>query len=268
MKNLILLFVFILLFFSCKNENNKTNTSKSNVNTVLPLSFKKNSLSLQSDLCNNENEMECATVKMDYYLAAGGKKEIREKINTSLEEILANNFIMGEKEDVKNQDLEKIAKSFITDYEHYLSDEKNRGFITPFANETETKILYESPEVICFSFSNYSNTGGAHPNYFTLLANFNKVTGEQIKGDQILKDRSELAPILEVLAKEKYKISEDQNLKDIGLYYEGDAFPVNDNIGILKDSIILEYNPYEVGPYVLGGITFKIAKSDIQDLLK
>lgn len=268
MKKLITFFIFTLLFYNCKNENPKTATPKKTVETIAPLSFKVDNLSLKSDLCDNKNEMECATVKMSYYLATGGKDEVRKKINSSIEEILANNFIMGEKKDVINMDFKKVAQSFITDYETYMSDEKNRDFITPYENETEAKILYESPEVICFSFSNYSNTGGAHPNYFTELINFNKTTGEQIKADQILKDRQKLSPILEQQAKIKYGIAADQSLKDIGLYYEGSAFPVNDNIGILKDSIILEYNPYEVGPYVLGGITFKIAKSEIKDLMK
>jgi len=268
MKNLITLFIIISLFFGCNNDIPKNNSTKTPVESIVPLSFKLNNLSLKSDLCNNENEMECATVSIKYYMAEGGKKETKEKINTTIEEILAYHFIVGEKKDVVDTDLKKAAQSFIIDYEKDMSDEKNRGFVTPYAIETDCEILYESPELVCFSFSNYSNTGGAHPNHFTSLVNFDKKTGEQIKANQILKDRQQLSPILERQAKEKYNIAEDQSLKDVGLYYEGNTFPVNDNIGILKDSIILEYNPYEVGPYVLGGITFRIAKSDIKDLMK
>ncbi len=265
MKKLISILVFTLLFFSCKNKN--PNTIKTSIENNTDLIFKSNNLSFKSDLCDNENKIECATVNMNYLMATGGKTTIREKINSTIEDILANHFIIGEEKEVLNTDFKKAAQSFITDYEEYIGEEKNRGFITPYSNETECKILYESPEIICISFSNYSNTGGAHPNYFTQLINFDKTTGEQIKADQILKDRQKLSPILERQAKVKYRVEEDQSLKDIGLYYEGNIFPVNDNIGILKDSIILEYNPYEVGPYVLGGITFKIAKSEIKDLM-
>lgn len=268
MKKPFLFLVFTLLFFCCKNDNKTTTTKKTNIENTTPLLFKSNQLSLKSVLCDNKNEMECATVKMTYYMATGGKPEVRAKINSTMEEVLANNFIPGESSEVPETDFEKVAQTFISDYEEYMSKEENRGFITPYANEMECEILYESPEIVCFSFSNYSNTGGAHPNYFTQLINFDKTTGEQIKADQIIKDRQKLSPILEQQAKVKYDIAENQNLKDVGLYYEGNAFPVNDNIGILKDSIILEYNPYEVGPYVLGNITFKIAKSDIKDLLK
>ena len=268
MKKLIFFLVFTFVtasFFCCKNEPKSKNTKIPDNSS--PLSFKLNQLSLKSDLCNNENEMECATAKMTYYMAIDGKSEVREKINATIEKILASNFISGEPSDVPNTDLKKMTQTFITDYEEYMSKEENRGFITPYAYEMGVEIFYESPKLICFSFSSYSNTGGVHPNYFTQMINFNKITGEQIKADQIIKDRQKLSPILEQKAKVKYKIASDQNLKDIGLYYEGDKFPVNDNIGILKDSIILEYNPYEVGPYVLGGITFKIAKSEIQDLM-
>lgn len=49
---------------------------------------------------------------------------------------------------------------------------------------------------------------------------------------------------------------------------QGEHFPINDNMGILKDSLIFTYPPYEVADYATGGIDIFVAKSEIQHLLK
>lgn len=269
MRKLIFLFVITLFFSYCKNEtnNNKKPPTKESIKKIEPLAFAKKSYSLQSELCKNEEEMQCAEVKIDYLNAKDGEESIRKKINQSIEEKLANMFIDGEQQDVKNISFEKAAQGFIADYEAFVKEDGNDNFITPYANETTCEILFDSPELLCIAFANYSNTGGAHGNYFTDLVNFNKKTGDIIQPKEILKNKAQLSKLLEQQAKKHYRVPEGQNLKDFGLYYEGNDFPVNDNIGILQDSLIFEYNPYEVGPYVLGGMSLKVAKTEVKDLL-
>lgn len=269
MKNLIYLFVITLFFSFCKNKKNNTSTTPPTtvkVPTVTALDFVLDSLDLKSKLCENPNDEKCAEVKINYFLATEGEEEVRNKINNKIQTILSGMFFEETADDSPGKDYVRAAMTFISDYETYVADEKN--YIARHSNLTDSKILHESPELICMSFSNWSYAGGMHGNYSTRLVNFDKKTGEEITADKILKDKNQLSPLLEKKVRKHYKIEDNSSLKDFGLYYEGEQFPVNDNVGILKDSIVFEYNPYEVGPYVLGGMTLTIAKSDIKELLK
>lgn len=266
---MIMLLGFSLIFSFCKNdkESSKTTSVTPPSVNVTPLNFAFDSYELRSPSCENEDEMQCAEVKMKFYKARNGEEQVRQKINDKIEAVLAEMFFLLDDEVEKRKDFKVAAQSFIDDYENFIKDEKESGFITPYQNETECEILYESPELVCFSFFNYNYTGGAHPNSFMRLVNFDKKTGEVISANQILKDKTAIAPLAEKVVKDQYKVDHDQTLKDFGFYYEGDIFPVNNNIGILEDSLIFQYDPYEIGPYALGHVSFKIAKSEIKDLL-
>lgn len=270
MKRMIMLLGFSLIFSFCKNKKESSKTPSVETPTpvkITPLNFAFDTYELQSPSCENEDEMQCAEVKMKFYMARNGEEQARQKINDKIEAVLAEMFFLLDDEVEKRKDFKLAAKSFIDDYENFIKDEKESGFITPYQNETEGEILYESPELVCFSFFNYNYTGGAHPNSFLRLINFDKQTGELISVNQIIKNKAALAPLAEKAVKDQFEVSNDQTLKDFGFYYEGDTFPMNDNIGILEDSLIFQYDPYEIGPYALGHVSFKIAKSEIKDLL-
>jgi hypothetical protein len=47
----------------------------------------------------------------------------------------------------------------------------------------------------------------------------------------------------------------------------GDAFVISENVMFTDDSLVLIYNPYEIGPYVMGEIRVAIPLKDVEKII-
>lgn len=126
--------------------------------------------------------------------------------------------------------------------------------------------LSSSDDFLSFSNNTYSFLGGAHGS--SALQTFNIDFKE--KKILTLADLFNTADYKTVLLnKINEQIKNSQELKDKLYPDKQTVSDINDNAFYLKDnSLVIYYQPYDIGPYVSGFISFEISLDELKDILK
>ncbi len=122
-----------------------------------------------------------------------------------------------------------------------------------WAVERKVTLAFQHPKVLTLTASDYSYTGGAHPLMVELLASFDLEQGRPLMLSDLLRPgyREPLTALVEAELKRVRGLDPETNLVDEGFFLE-EGFRLTDNFGVLADCLRFYYNPYEIGPYVLG----------------
>ena len=91
---------------------------------------------------------------------------------------------------------------------------------------------------------------------------------KELTTSDIISDTTKLKQILEKEFRSEKGMGEDQTFADVGFYINDGDFLLNDNIAITEESIIVQFNPYEIAPYSEGSTTLIIDKDKLDGLLK
>lgn len=205
---------------------------------------------------------ENAIITISYPKAVGNEK-IADRINTTIENFLANEINMSEKND-KNLELEEAVRDFDEEYKLFKDD---------FSDSTqewealiESELNYDSDEILCVTVNSYLDTGGAHGNSHITFLNFDKRSGKLLKTKDIIKDEEGFKKLVQPYFEKATKpLSDDEEIQDL---FFGEAFQLPENIGFNSEGIILLYNIYEIASYVQGVTEFTIPYEEAKPYLK
>ncbi|MGA9238650.1 DUF3298 domain-containing protein [Robiginitalea sp.] len=117
---------------------------------------------------------------------------------------------------------------------------------------------YEDPFLLTIELETYIFTGGAHGYGATRYLNFDKKTGAELSGSELLKDPEAFSAFAERAFREKYDIPAGAPINSTGFMFEDNQFTLPENIGLSADAIVLHYNPYEVASYADGSLILEI----------
>ncbi len=197
------------------------------------------------------------------YPKAEGNDDIAKKINTTIENFLANEINLTETPD-KVLTLEEAIKGFDREYKSFKDD---------FADTTqqweaviESEVTYESENIICIAVNSYLDTGGAHGNSHVTFMNFDKKTGKLLKQKDIITDLKAFKKFVQPYFKKATLPLSDEDMIEDPFYGEG--FQLPENIGYGEDGIILLYNVYEIASYAQGITEFSIPYESTNPYLK
>jgi hypothetical protein len=129
-------------------------------------------------------------------------------------------------------------------------------------------ILYQTSRLLSLSMADYSFTGGAHGNSRELYYCYDLRLGKRLNiGDVI--DTLRYSKAMSALLEQQYRINNqippDTRLRES---LSQDTIPLHGNFYLTGTGIGFEYNPYEIGPYVLGGISFFFPYSQVMPYLQ
>ena len=113
-------------------------------------------------------------------------------------------------------------------------------------------------------------TGGAHPNTYHYILNFDTKTGDKLEFHDIFKEGCEeqlTAMLLEALMKQA-NVSTLDELRESGyLYFDMDMFIPN-NFVLGNDGVRFLYNRYEIACYAMGDISITLDYKTLKDIMK
>jgi len=162
------------------------------------------------------------------------------------------------------KNFDSITQNFFSQYETLKRDfpETGEQFL-----EAIGKKDFEDNNVLTYSLTSFTFTGGAHPNTFLLYLNILKNSPHCLSINEIFKSgfENKLNNIIETKFRKQHNLSLSQPLTDAGLFENKISF--NSNFAMLGDNIRFYYNPYEIGPYAMGGITIDIPITDLKEIL-
>ena len=116
------------------------------------------------------------------------------------------------------------------------------------------------------SFSNYSFTGGAHPNSQLEYHFIDKKSGKELKLKDICINLNELNKRAEPYFLKQNEIPENTDYQEYGLSFENNTFHVSNNFWFEKEYLTFFYNQYEIGPYAAGVFEISIPLSEVEEL--
>lgn len=259
MKKLIILFVGIVLFASCRNEK-KAETSSNTETKADTLTYNYDSVKVYSkNIVKIDAELKDtakATVKYPVFKNDALNKHIQRKILDYFSE-----------EDPSIISYQEIANSFIRGYDSFVNDNKN----TPqsWFLIIDVRVLKQSSNYIALRYLHGDYAGGAHPNSSITFINFNPKTNQPITLDSLIEanQKPKLLAVAEAIFRKNEKLTPteplaDQYFFDKGKFALAQSFYVNDK------GLVFLYNPYEIKAYAYGTTELIIPFNQLKGIAK
>lgn len=168
--------------------------------------------------------------------------------------------------------LQEKMQEFIHDYEVHKKEMQEFGlpFSTGWLYHMRINVLLNTPEIITMRVHETEFTGGAHANYWTNYININAQTGNIIELETLLLDKNK-ASFIEI-AEQQFRmavnVSADTSLADTPYEFEdGESFVLPNNFSIGEKGLAFHYNPYDLGPFAMGEITFEVPYEALHTML-
>ena len=205
------------------------------------------------------HDLNCSEVNLKFPVFVQ-ENETSGILNNLIEERIIK--IIDVNEEIKASKIEEAATNFLNSYINFMDNFQSNQ---EWEIDITFKVLFENVKLISFVVETYSFTGGAHPNSYRQYLNFDKIENQVVENEALILDRSELLSLVESKFRKIHEIEEGVTLRETGMFFlEKDSiFFLPATIGFEKDSLVLYYNPYEIGPYVMGGTEIKFAKEEL-----
>lgn len=165
--------------------------------------------------------------------------------------------------------LEDEFKQSIAWYNEMVSDSTvffDEQYPMQYSFETGFEVFYNSKDFVSIVLNHYQFTGGAHGNYFAVGYNINLSDGSFLSLADIVQPGKLdlLAYECEEAILEKYQAN---SLFEAGLFENEIVISEDQDFYIIPGALVLQFDPYEIGPYAMGEITAEISFDKIKDIL-
>lgn len=132
----------------------------------------------------------------------------------------------------------------------------------------ETRILHNEHNILSLEVYDYGFTGGAHGLPISKFQVTDLISGTRITLDDLFRKdyQNDLRDIINIAARNKYRLERNQSLKDAGFYSE--FIDPADNFYMTRDGIGFYYNQYEVAPFAMGPVNIFISYRNLLRIIK
>lgn len=251
----LLLLSALLLLTACKHDAALNNLSVAQLDRV---QFEREG---GPQCTEDQAKRQCATFKASYpQFSFADNPQISQQLNQFVQAQLLE---YSDENGKQPQNLDELAEMFIAEYQ------QTAGQVSDWELERNVQIIYHNDPLLTLEYVEYGYTGGAHPfsgqNYSILDLN----TGKALNLQQLLGAdyQQALTPLGEKAFRVARQLSPTDSLEKAGFWFESNTFTLNHNAGITPQGLAFTFNPYEVGPYVLGPTNFVIPWAELQDVI-
>lgn len=191
---------------------------------------------------------------------------IKDSVNRIIRDLLLQD-VMG---DVFYENVEDRMSSFLDEYKEHKKEMLE--FQLPSSNwvfEMQMDVLLNRPSLISFRVHKLEFTGGAHANTWTSYVTVDLRTGEALDLQALFVDdfKEKLLEISENAFKRTVNLDLDTNLIETHYEFSAGEFMLPPNFSVGTQGLYFYYNPYDLGPFALGAISFEIPYKEILSIV-
>jgi len=260
----VFLFLSSGLFFACRNDPAVQNIHGDG-QTDLAIQIEQRSFNKKSAHCLKDS-VHCMRINATYPFVTSGPDDAVRTINDSILYHLKTNVgVFAVDHSELSGSLDSIATAYIQDFESLMDDSPDYPFAWEI--EVEGSVLYQSAKILSVALNAYSFTGGAHPNVFLDLINFDLANGKKLSFSDLFSDEQRLKMLVEKKFREVREIDPNTSITEAGFFW-GDPFALPQNFALLEDGVYFHYNPYEAAAYALGVTEFTIPYKELKEVMK
>lgn len=206
----------------------------------------------------------CPEITINYIVISGNEKA-GTLINSKIEAFIIRSLMLEESLHTDTvTTIRGAASQFVTTYRQHSEEFPETA---PYVADISVINSYTSDELMSFEMQHYLFTGGAHGYGSIHYMNVDPHSGEEFPSGSLFTDLEKLSKIAEKKFREAYKIPSGESINSSGFWFEDDQFYLPETIGFKKDSIVLQYNLYEIASYAEGPLELKIPFTEIASLL-
>ncbi len=262
LKNISIL-LFFSIIISCKWDKKFDDSSSPNKNSIVII---QDSISKQGPMFVTDKDTAYSHVLIKFPKSLGLGGADASIINT-LKALQFDGFVSElfiEENQPKPTDLSSAIDYFLKTSEPDPKD-KDAMFM-PYEFQSIIDTSFVGSEVISMVMSQYTFTGGAHPNSYVSYYNFERSTGKIIDVESLIQDTIAMKKVVQAAFEknEKTVLGEDYDVKN---YFFEDGFFLPQNYSITGKGLYCFYNPYEAAAYVRGPIEFTIPWRDLNGII-
>lgn len=165
------------------------------------------------------------------------------------------------------EDVKKACNAFEKEFQR---ETENALLVLPWMLDLDIKISHPFKEIVSLSITKSTYSGGAHGISTDLHYVFSTLTAQRLHLNDLFTDVKKLNQIAEKYFREQNidKKNRSLSLRDYHFDFENNEFALNENFLITAQGLFVQYNPYEIGPYVIGAPSVNIPMHEIKSYLK
>lgn len=261
LKYLFILSIGLLLFQACDPKSAEQNNEFPEPERILTYNVER--LELKSPGCELEDKP-CAEISFSYPIFTDGPTAA---LLDTLNRFVIRSMQQKEEGEAALSPLE-VMQQFIDDSMEFF-DEVPDYFANHWTVERNMDVMYQNPELVTLSLSEYSYTGGAHGLSVVIYSVFDMQSGKPIKLEELFKPGWEesVRAVAEVYFRRVSALSPTDKLDEAGYWFDNNEYQLTDNFGISGSELLFYYNSYEIAPYAMGPTEVAIPLIDIREWL-
>lgn len=265
-KILLLFLLSLSLFSACRTGNkDQQDAAGQEERDSTALVFEQQTFSRQLANCEQDSNR-CARVEAVYPLAVAGPEQAVRRINDTLDAYLKISMaVFAPSPEEIPETLDAIADGFLEEYEVVTAEGGEE--VSSWVVDVNGEVLYQSERSVSVQLSTFSYAGGAHPNSFVFLVNFDAESGEVLHLPDLVQDTAALREMAELAFREARGLGPEESLSDAGFFWGG-PFALPENFALTEDGLYLVYNPYEAAAYANGPTDFTISREKLGEVLR
>jgi len=147
----------------------------------------------------------------------------------------------------------RFIQSVQSQYDDYM-EVKDPESIVDWQISRSAFVMYANQDFASVVVKNEGYLGGAHGFNDEQLFVFDGKSGKVLSWDDLLSPDSKeiFTKAAEAEFRRARNLRPSQTLEEAGFTFENNTFTLSSNFAVTDKGINLHYNPYEVGPYVMG----------------
>jgi hypothetical protein len=165
------------------------------------------------------------------------------------------------------KNLHEAAKSFLSEWKSANSEDPGNDANSGWEVSVTGEVGLHTPKIASVTMGSYSYAGGAHPNSYVSIFNFDLKTGKTLGWEDLITDQNGLEKLAEKEFKKARELKKDADLTEEGFFW-GEKFVLPTNFELQEEGIYFWYNPFEVAAYAMGPTDFLISYQDLGKLVK
>jgi hypothetical protein len=194
------------------------------------------------------------------------KLGIKDSINAIIQNLLLRD-VVGE---LRYQSVEARMLEFMDEYKE--NKQEMLEFQLPSGNwmfEMDIDVLLNRPSLLSLRVNQLEFTGGAHANSWTNYLTIDLETGKVLSLESLFVAdfEEELLTISEAAFKRTVNLALDTNLVETHYEFSSDEFMLPPHFSVGAEGLHFYYNPYDLGPFALGAISFDIPYREILSII-
>lgn len=263
MRYLILLFLMpFLLASSCRGSKHSLQSEKGK-----KVRFEIKNLQKKKGDCESPNNA-CTQVDLTFPIVTEGVQQVKQAINDTIYKVLIQSVMFENYEgEHTNDELEKQTDNFINEWQKERNLENGSADVPGWEVTVSGEVGLHTPKVAVITLGNYSYVGGAHPNSYLSIYNFDLEDGSILRWEDVVTDLEAVKALAADAFREARQLPKDTDLTEAG-YFWGEPFALPQNFELQEEGIFFWYNPYEAASYAEGPTDFIITYDKLKDLVR